>query len=166
MPDAPHESSSQDTSASPAPAFSNTQDAPVLVVDYGAQYAQLIARRIRECHVYSEIVPHDMPIEEVRAKRPAGIVLSGGPKSVHAPGAPSAQPELFELDVPVLGICYGQQLMAQTLGGEVARTGVAEFGKTDLSVEAPSSTLFSELPPSQSVWMSHNDAVVRAPEGF
>src|SRR5687767_5092897 len=120
---------------------------PVLVVDFGAQYAQLIARRIRECHVYSEIVPHDIPVDELKAKRPAGLVLSGGPKSVHSPGAPSADPKLFDLGVPVLGICYGQQLMAQTLGGEVARTGIAEFGKSDLTVEGPGSTLFAELPP-------------------
>ncbi|MDQ3645425.1 MAG: glutamine-hydrolyzing GMP synthase [Actinomycetota bacterium] len=138
----------------------------VLVVDYGAQYAQLIARRVRECHVYSEIVRHDTPVEELAAHRPAGIILSGGPKSVHQPGAPDADPRLFEMGVPVLGICYGQQLMASKLGGEVARTGIAEFGKTDLSVEAPSSTLFNELPVEQTVWMSHNDAVVRAPDGF
>ena len=139
---------------------------PVLVVDFGAQYAQLIARRVRECHVYSEIVPHDLSVEEIAARKPAGIVLSGGPKSVHQPGAPTADPKIFELGVPVLGICYGQQLMAQTLGGEVARTGVAEFGKTDLTVEAPSAVLFSELPAEQTVWMSHNDSVVTPPEGF
>ena len=166
MPDAPQENELLDGTAGSATPFSNTSDQPVLVLDYGAQYAQLIARRIRECHVYSEIVPHDISLDELRAKRPAGLVLSGGPKSVHSPGAPSAQPELFELGVPVLGICYGLQLMAQTLGGEVARTGIAEFGKSELNVEAPSSTLFSELPPQQSVWMSHNDAVVRPPEGF
>jgi GMP synthase (glutamine-hydrolysing) len=137
----------------------------VVVVDYGAQYAQLIARRVRECHVYSEIVPHDLSAAKVAALRPSGIILSGGPKSVYAPDAPDADPELFALGVPVLGICYGQQVMAQALGGEVARTGVAEFGKTDLSVKAVS-VLFSELPLDQTVWMSHNDAVVRAPEGF
>jgi GMP synthase (glutamine-hydrolysing) len=138
---------------------------PVLVVDFGAQYAQLIARRVRECHVYSEIVPHDLPVEEIRAKAPAGIVLSGGPKSVHQPGAPTADPKLFELGVPVLGICYGQQLMAQTLGGEVANTGIAEFGKTDLEV-SEAGVLFSELPTEQTVWMSHNDSVVTPPQGF
>jgi GMP synthase (glutamine-hydrolysing) len=139
---------------------------PVLVIDFGAQYAQLIARRVRECHVYSEIVPHDLPVAELAARRPAGIVLSGGPKSVHQPGAPSTDPAIFELGVPVLGICYGQQLMAQTLGGEVARTGIAEFGKTELTVDAPGAVLFSELPVEQSVWMSHNDSVVSPPEGF
>ena len=138
----------------------------VLVVDFGAQYAQLIARRVRECHVYSEIVPHDITIEKLRELNPAGIILSGGPKSVHQPGAPSCDPRLFELEVPVLGICYGQQLMARELGGEVANTGIAEFGKTVLNIEQPTSTLFDDLPVEQTVWMSHNDAVVRAPEGF
>ena len=138
---------------------------PVLVVDFGAQYAQLIARRVRECHVYSEIVPHDLSVDEIKAKNPAGIVLSGGPKSVHQPGAPTADPKIFELGVPVLGICYGQQLMAQTLGGEVANTGIAEFGKTDLEV-AEAGLLFSDLPTEQTVWMSHNDSVVTPPKGF
>ncbi|MGH2820242.1 MAG: glutamine-hydrolyzing GMP synthase, partial [Actinomycetota bacterium] len=138
----------------------------VLVVDYGAQYAQLIARRIRECHVYSEIVPHDMPVSAIAAESPAGLVLSGGPKSVYEPGAPRVDPDLFGLGVPVLGICYGQQVMAQALGGEVARTGVGEFGKSDLRVDAPGCVLLAELPEEQSVWMSHNDAVVRPPEGF
>ena len=138
---------------------------PVLVVDYGAQYAQLIARRVRECHVYSEIVPHDAPVDEIAGMRPAGIILSGGPKSVYSPGAPAVDPKLFDIGVPVLGICYGQQAMARALGGEVARTGVAEFGKAELTVEAPG-VLFSDLPQEQTVWMSHNDAVVRPPEGF
>jgi GMP synthase (glutamine-hydrolysing) len=139
---------------------------PVLVVDFGAQYAQLIARRVREAHVYSEIVPHDLPVDEIKAKGPAGIVLSGGPKSVHQPGAPTSDPRIFELGVPVLGICYGQQLMAQMLGGEVANTGIAEFGKTDLEVAETKSVLFSELPTDQTVWMSHNDSVVTPPQGF
>jgi GMP synthase (glutamine-hydrolysing) len=138
----------------------------VLVVDYGAQYAQLIARRIRECRVLSEIVSHDTPVEALAAHRPAGIVLSGGPASVYAPGAPQVDARLFDLGVPVLGICYGLQVMAQALGGEVARTGVAEFGATALDVHAPGSTLFAELPVRQSVWMSHSDAVVREPDGF
>jgi GMP synthase (glutamine-hydrolysing) len=138
----------------------------VLVVDYGAQYAQLIARRIRECRVLSEIVPHDLSPDDIAARRPAGIVLSGGPRSVYEPGAPQVDPGLFELGVPVLGICYGQQAMARVLGGEVARTGVAEFGRATLDVGVSSSVLFSELPREQTVWMSHNDACVRAPEGF
>ena len=142
-------------------------DSPtVLVVDFGAQYAQLIARRVRECRVYSEIVPHDTPVAEIARRKPAGIVLSGGPKSVYSPGAPDVDAKLFDLGVPVLGICYGQQLMARTLGGEVARTGSAEFGRADLEVLAPGSVLFSDQPAEQSVWMSHNDAVVQAPEGF
>ena len=142
-------------------------DSPtVLVVDFGAQYAQLIARRVRECRVYSEIVPHDIAVDEIARRRPAGIVLSGGPKSVYSPGAPDVDPKMFDLGVPVLGICYGQQLMARNLGGEVARTGEAEFGRAELEVLAPGSVLFSDQPAEQSVWMSHNDAVVRAPEGF
>jgi GMP synthase (glutamine-hydrolysing) len=138
----------------------------VLVIDYGAQYAQLIARRVRECHVYSEIVPHDLPVEQIAGREPAGIILSGGPKSVYSPGAPGADPGLFELGVPVLGICYGQQVMAQALGGEVARTGGSEFGKAELEVRATGSVLFNELATEQIVWMSHNDAVVEPPAGF
>jgi GMP synthase (glutamine-hydrolysing) len=153
------------TSQTPTPAVI-PENQPVLVVDYGAQYAKLIARRVRECHVYSEIVPHELSAEQLAARKPAAIILSGGPKSVHSPGAPSIDPDVFELGVPVLGICYGQQLMALTLGGEVANTGVAEFGKADLDATPGGSVLFSELPHHQTVWMSHNDAVVRAPEGF
>ncbi|MDQ3955897.1 MAG: glutamine-hydrolyzing GMP synthase [Actinomycetota bacterium] len=138
---------------------------PVLVIDYGAQYAQLIARRVRECHVYSEIVPHDMPVSEIAKRKPAGIILSGGPKSVYSPRAPSVDPSLFDVGTPVLGICYGQQVMARALGGEVAHTGVAEFGKADFEVKTPG-LLFSELPLDQTVWMSHNDSVVKPPEGF
>ena len=143
-----------------------TTASPVLVIDYGAQYAQLIARRVRECHVYSEIVPHELSAAEIAARKPAALILSGGPKSVHQPGAPSIDPAVFDLGIPVLGICYGQQLMATALGGEVARTGIAEFGKADLTVDAPGSLLFRELPPEQVVWMSHNDAVVKPPPGF
>ena len=137
----------------------------VLVVDFGAQYAQLIARRVREAHVYSEIVPRTMPLSEMLARRPAGIILSGGPASVHVPGAPSIDPGLYESGVPVLGICYGAQLIAQQLGGEVARTGVAEYGRTALELTS-SSGLFSGLPSEQDVWMSHADSIVRAPDGF
>jgi GMP synthase (glutamine-hydrolysing) len=136
----------------------------VLVVDFGAQYAQLIARRIRECHVYSEIVPYDAPPEELAARRPAGIVLSGGPASVYEPGAPALNRSLLALGVPVLGICYGQQAMAQALGGEVAATGVREYGKTDLRSDG--GLLLAELPPRQTVWMSHADTVVDPPPGF
>ena len=137
----------------------------VLVLDFGAQYAQVIARRIRDCHVYSEIVAHDTPVAEIVARRPVGIVLSGGPKSVHEDGAPRVDPALFEAGIPVLGICYGQQLMAHTLGGEVARTGAAEYGRTEFSVQGPS-VLLADQPEQQTVWMSHFDTVVHAPEGF
>jgi GMP synthase (glutamine-hydrolysing) len=139
---------------------------PVLVVDFGAQYAQLIARRVREAHVYSEIVPHTMPVADMLAKQPAAIVLSGGPSSVYADGAPSVDAELFDAGVPVFGICYGFQAMAQAMGGTVERTGLSEFGGTPLEVTDPTSALFSGLPARQSVWMSHGDSVTRAPEGF
>ena len=138
----------------------------VLVVDFGAQYAQLIARRIREARVYSEIVPHTMSVPEMLAKKPRAIVLSGGPSSVYAEGAPSVDAELFSGGVPTFGICYGFQAMAQVLGGDVARTGTSEFGGTALQVVDTDSTLFHGLPREQSVWMSHGDSVIRAPDGF
>ncbi|RJL23684.1 glutamine-hydrolyzing GMP synthase [Bailinhaonella thermotolerans] len=137
----------------------------VLVVDFGAQYAQLIARRVRECHVYSEIVPSTMPVEEMLAKKPKAIILSGGPSSVYAEGAPKVPDGLFETGVPTFGICYGFQAMAQTLGGTVARTGLAEFGGTPLAVVSEG-VLFDGLPERQSVWMSHGDSVTAAPDGF
>jgi GMP synthase (glutamine-hydrolysing) len=138
---------------------------PVLVVDLGAQYAQLIARRVREAHVYSEIVPHDMSARELAAKRPAGIILSGGPASVYEAGAPQIDPGVLTLGVPVLGICYGHQLMARSLGGEVAATGQREYGRTELHTTPPSVVL-RDLPATDTVWMSHGDAVTRSPEGF
>jgi GMP synthase (glutamine-hydrolysing) len=139
---------------------------PVLVVDLGAQYAQLIARRVRECRVYSEIVSSEVTAAELAARAPAGIILSGGPSSVYEPGAPTIDPGIFELGVPVLGICYGHQLMAQSLGGEVAATGEREYGATDLVLDAGAGTLLADFPDHSTVWMSHGDAVVRAPEGF
>jgi GMP synthase (glutamine-hydrolysing) len=139
---------------------------PVLVVDLGAQYAQLIARRVREAHVYSEIVPHDLTAAEIAARRPAGLILSGGPASVYEPDGPAVDPALFDLGVPVLGICYGHQLMAQALGGEVAATGDREYGGTELEVERRGGILLQDLPDRDTVWMSHGDAVTRAPEGF
>ena len=142
------------------------QPRPVLVVDLGAQYAQLIARRVREAHVYSEIVPHDATATEVTARRPAGLILSGGPASVYEEGAPSVDPSLFELGVPVLGICYGHQLMARDLGGEVAATGEREYGATMLTVERPGGVLLADLGAREQVWMSHGDAVTREPDGF
>lgn len=137
----------------------------ILVIDYGAQYAQLIARRVRECKVYSEIVPHDISVEELKAKNPSGLIFSGGPASVYAENAPAANPEFFKLGIPILGICYGMQLMAHSLDGEVARTGNREYGKTILTVDGGES-LFKDLPLEQVVWMSHQDAVVSAPSGF
>src|SRR3954462_12992160 len=134
----------------------------VLVVDFGAQYAQLIARRVREAHVYSEIVPHHMPVADMIAKRPAAIILSGGPSSVYADGAPDIDPAIFSTGVPVLGICYGFQVMAQGLGGRVAHTNGREFGRTKATVRNDA-TLFGGLPDVQEVWMSHGDAVVGAP---
>ncbi|MEU8316817.1 glutamine-hydrolyzing GMP synthase [Nonomuraea sp. NPDC048881] len=137
----------------------------VLVVDFGAQYAQLIARRVRECHVYSEIVPSSMSVEEMMAKKPKAIILSGGPSSVYAEGAPPVPHGLFSTGVPTFGICYGFQAMAQALGGEVARTGVAEYGGTALEV-LDEGVIFQGLPAAQTVWMSHGDSVAAAPEGF
>ena len=137
----------------------------VLVVDFGAQYAQLIARRVREAHVYSEIVPSSITADDVREKAPAAIILSGGPKSVYAVPAPSLDPAIYDLGVPILGICYGAQLMAQQLGGEVANTGVGEYGRTMLSRQGPS-LLMSEWPAQTTAWMSHGDAIASAPRGF
>ncbi|KOT57310.1 GMP synthase [Streptomyces rimosus subsp. rimosus] len=138
----------------------------VLVVDFGAQYAQLIARRVREARVYSEIVPSTMPVAEMLAKNPKAIILSGGPSSVYAEGAPSLDRSLFEAGVPVFGMCYGFQLMATTLGGTVDNTGAREYGRTDLHVSKSASTLFEGTPAEQPVWMSHGDACSAAPEGF
>jgi GMP synthase (glutamine-hydrolysing) len=139
------------------------EERPVLVLDLGGQYAQLIARRVREARVYSELVPHTLPAEEVRRRNPLALILSGGPASVYAEGAPQVDEELFALGVPTLGICYGAQLMALRLGGEVRRTNVSEFGKTDL--EGGSGALFTGLPEAQTVWMSHRDTVTAPPEG-
>jgi GMP synthase (glutamine-hydrolysing) len=138
---------------------------PVLVIDFGAQYAQLIARRVRECRVYSEIVSHETPVAGLAARDPIGIILSGGPASIYEPGAPAVDPELFELGVPVLGICYGMQAMAAALGGEVSNTGIGEFGKTPLRL-AEGSAIFGDLPAEQTAWMSHRDSVLRPPSGF
>src|SRR3712207_1816236 len=139
------------------------EERPVLVVDLGGQYSQLIARRVRECRVYSELVSHRVSADAVRARDSLALVLSGGPASVYAEGAPSIDPAIFELGVPTLGICYGMQLMAQELGGRVERTGVSEFGRTDLRAE--DSALFAGLPREQTCWMSHRDLVVAPPEG-
>ncbi len=137
----------------------------VLVVDFGAQYAQLIARRVREARVYSEIVPRTMPLEEMLAKRPSGIIFSGGPASVHVDDAPSIDAAVYDAGVPVLGICYGAQLVAQQLGGVVERTGGGEYGRTTMTRHGPSIVL-AGLPEEQSVWMSHGDAISSVPDGF
>jgi GMP synthase (glutamine-hydrolysing) len=137
----------------------------VLVVDFGAQYAQLIARRVREAHVFSEIVPSDISAAEVSAKNPEAIILSGGPSSVYAESAPKLDPAILKLGIPVFGICYGFQTMAAALGGVVSQTGKSEFGRTDFSTEK-SAKIFSKLPSKQKVWMSHGDAVTQVPPGF
>jgi GMP synthase (glutamine-hydrolysing) len=138
----------------------------VLVVDFGAQYAQLIARRVREAHVLSEIVPHTITAEEIAGRRPAGIIFSGGPKSVHVEGAPVIDPAVYDTGVPVLGICYGAQLLALQLGGQVADTGQGEYGRTDLEVVEEGVLFGHDQPPRQQVWMSHFDSITRAPAGF
>ena len=154
--------------ARPAPAelLAEQVHRPVLVVDFGAQYAQLIARRVREAGVYSEIVPHSMPLARMLAKNPAAVILSGGPASVYAEGAPQVDAELFAAGVPVLGICYGFQAMARALGGEVAQSGLREYGGTAVRTRPERSTLIAGQPVEQSVWMSHGDSVVAAPAGF
>jgi len=137
-----------------------------LVVDFGAQYAQLIARRVREANVYSEIVPHTISAAEVAAKNPVGIVLSGGPSSVYEEGSPSLDEGILQLGIPTLGICYGFQVMATQLGGEVAQTGQREYGSTLVTLVDVDSTLLAGQPAAQTTWMSHGDSVSKAPEGF
>ncbi|MEZ5204646.1 MAG: glutamine-hydrolyzing GMP synthase [Acidimicrobiales bacterium] len=152
------------TDTAPAP---GAPDRPVLVVDFGAQYAQLIARRVREAHVYSEIVAHTISAAEVAERNPAGIIFSGGPKSVHVEGAPTIDEGVYELDVPILGICYGAQLIAQQLpGGFVSNTGVGEYGRTDLEVVQHGVVFGGGQPAHQQVWMSHFDSISTAPDGF
>jgi len=137
----------------------------VLVVDFGAQYAQLIARRVRECRVYSEIVPYDITPEEIEARGAKALIFSGGPSSVYQEGAPRPNPGILELGLPILGICYGHQLLAQVLGGKVEPTGAREYGKTELYADGES-MLLEGLPTRQTVWMSHGDSVIGAPPGF
>ena len=135
----------------------------MLVLDFGGQYAQLIARRVRDARVYSELVSHKVTPQQIRARNPYAVILSGGPASVYAEHAPRVDPGIFELGIPTLGICYGAQLMALDLGGKVERTGASEFGKTELRAEE--SELFRDLPTEQTVWMSHRDSVTAPPEG-
>ncbi|MDU3532811.1 MAG: glutamine-hydrolyzing GMP synthase, partial [Alloscardovia omnicolens] len=138
---------------------------PVLVVDFGAQYAQLIARRVREAHVYSEIVPHTISAEELKAKDPQAIILSGGPASAYVEGAPLLDSAIFDLDIPMLGICYGFQVMAHQLGGVVDKAALGEYGKTEAVIDEARSILAGS-PQEQSTWMSHGVAVKQAPDGF
>jgi len=137
----------------------------VLVLDFGGQYNQLIARRVRECNVYCEVVPYTMSIDEIKAKNPKGIIFTGGPNSVYAEDSPSYDKEIFEIGVPILGICYGSQLMAYKLGGKVATAPVSEYGKTEVAIKT-SSKLFSNVSSSTSTWMSHTDYIETAPDGF
>lgn len=145
---------------------STTSHRPVLVVDFGAQYAQLIARRVREAGVYSELVPHTITADEVQRRNPAAIVLSGGPSSVYEQGAPNFDESIFRLGIPIFGICYGFQVMARALGGKVGNTGDREYGATDAELVDAGGALLAGQPDSQNVWMSHGDAVQQAPEGF
>jgi GMP synthase (glutamine-hydrolysing) len=140
-------------------------DDEVIVVDFGAQYSRLIARRVREAHVFSEIVPPTVTAAELAARRPRGIIFSGGPKSVYAQPAPTIDPAVYDLGIPILGICYGAQLAAQQLGGTVARTPVGEYGRTEVTLIARS-PLFADWPTTSAVWMSHGDAMTEAPPGF
>ncbi|WP_119069060.1 glutamine-hydrolyzing GMP synthase [Rubrobacter indicoceani] len=137
----------------------------ILVLDFGGQYAQLIARRVREARVFSELIPYDTPVEEIERRRPDGIILSGGPNSVYGENSPRIDEAIFDLDVPILGICYGMQLMALSLGGEVAAVQIREYGRSDIHV-TDDAGLFTDTPEDQKAWTSHGDAVMAAPEGF
>src|SRR5271157_242536 len=137
----------------------------VIVLDYGGQYSQLIARRIRDCGVFSEMLPHDVPLEEIERRKPRGVILSGGPASVYAPGAPRLERGLLDLGVPVMGICYGMQLLMHELGGRVEEADVGEFGRSELHVGTPG-VLLRETPREQTCWMSHRDTVFEPPAGF
>src|SRR3954464_4039088 len=137
----------------------------VVVLDYGGQYSQLIARRVRELGVFSELLPHHVGVDEVRRRAPRGLILSGGPASVYAPGAPRLDPELLELGIPVLGICYGMQALVLTLGGRVEGAEVGEFGRSSLTV-SEHGRLLARTPDAQACWMSHRDTVYEAPAGF
>ena len=138
----------------------------VLVLDFGGQYSQLIARRIRECGVFSELLPHDIPLERIKERGPKGLVLSGGPASVYADGAPALRKELLDLGIPVLGICYGMQLMVHELGGRVEQAPAGEFGRSQLTLRDGGGTLLEGLPAEQQCWMSHRDTVFEPPPGF
>ncbi|MGN6372848.1 MAG: glutamine-hydrolyzing GMP synthase [Solirubrobacteraceae bacterium] len=151
--------------AAQAPLGRSAASQEILVLDYGGQYSQLIARRVRDCGVFSELLPHHVPLEQVAARKPAGVILSGGPASVYAPGAPRLERGVLELGVPVLGICYGMQLLVHELGGRVEQAEVGEFGRSDLTVSEPG-VLLAGLPSEQTCWMSHRDTVFEPPPGF
>src|SRR4051794_307960 len=153
---------SQETAAAPTPKVGTDE---VLVLDFGGQYSQLIARRVRECGVFSELLPHTLDVEEIKRRQPKGLILSGGPASVYADGAPKLRNELLELGIPVLGICYGMQAMVLNLGGRVENAEVGEFGRSQLTVN-DEGRLLRNLPHEQSCWMSHRDTVYEAPPGF
>jgi GMP synthase (glutamine-hydrolysing) len=152
-------------SASPRTPLRPAAVEEVIVLDYGGQYSQLIARRIRDCGVFSEMLPHDVPLEEIARRKPRGIILSGGPASVYAPDAPRLERGLLELGVPVMGICYGMQLLMHELGGRVEEADVGEFGRSELHVSTPG-VLLRETPREQTCWMSHRDTVFEPPPGF
>ena len=156
------------SAVSPRPADEGARPATsqeVLVLDFGGQYSQLIARRVRECGVFSELLPHHVSVDEISARSPRGLILSGGPASVYADGAPKLRTELLELGIPVLGICYGMQAMVLELGGRVESAPVGEFGRSKLMVRE-SGRLLAGLPEEQTCWMSHRDTVFEPPPGF
>src|ERR1700720_3957401 len=144
---------------------SATKTDEIVVLDYGGQYSQLIARRVRDCGVFSELLPHHVPLQEVAARKPRGIILSGGPASVYADGAPRLDRGLLDLGVPVMGICYGMQLLVHELGGRVEQAEVGEFGRSDLHV-SHEGVLLRGTPSEQTCWMSHRDTVFEPPPGF
>src|SRR6476469_10343067 len=157
--------STRDAVSSEAEAGPITKTDEILVLDFGGQYSQLIARRVRELGVFSELLPHTLDVEEIKRRQPRGLILSGGPASVYADGAPKLRPELLELGIPVLGICYGMQAMVRELGGRVEGASVGEFGRSRLQV-TEHGRLLAGLPDDQSCWMSHRDTVYEPPPGF
>jgi GMP synthase (glutamine-hydrolysing) len=151
--------------ASPGTPLTAHVESGIVVLDYGGQYSQLIARRVRDCGVFSELLPHDVPLAELARREPRGIILSGGPASVYEPGAPRLDRGLLELGVPVLGICYGMQLLVHELGGRVEQAEIGEFGRSELRV-SDTGVLLEGMPREQTCWMSHRDTVFEPPPGF